>query len=149
MFTCQCQVFTINSKNGAYSTQDFIDCVWEGHLQIDHSYFELVNPFTRETFGKSLSILTAVKDSSRYFVVKIEQQGKQFFCGIGLLDRSDALELSQRMTNSISGGTQQNMTDKKVLTDLPTTDFSLKSNIVIKTTKKADNPATNEWVSFK
>ena len=141
-FSCQCQIFTINSKNGNYTTQDFMNCVWEGHLQIDKSYFQLVNPFTRETFGKSISILTPVKDSSRYFIVKLDQDGKQFFCGLGLLDRTDALELQQRMTNTLDS----EIVGKKELTDLPS-DFTLKSNIVINKPQKEDKTSSN-WVTF-
>eukprot|EP00835_Amoeboradix_gromovi_P000525 NODE_18_length_40692_cov_0.469183.p18 type:complete len:149 gc:universal NODE_18_length_40692_cov_0.469183:12142-11696(-) len=148
MFTCKCQIFTINSKNGAYSTQDFLDCVWEGHLQIENNYFELVNPYTRETYGRSMSILTSVKDSSRYFIVKLDQQGKQFFCGLGLLDRGDAMELQQRMSK-ITGTVNSAplSSDLGKLSDLPT-DFTLKSNIIIKKKDKGEEQPSKEWVTF-
>ena len=146
MFSCQCQIFTITLKNGAYTTQDFLDCVWEGYLQIDNTYFELINPFSREKFGKSMSILTPVKDSSRYFVVKIEQQGKQFFCGIGLLDRSDALELQERVSNVKYSDSKA---EKVELSDLPQTEYAIKSTIVVKNTPKAETKSEQKgWIQF-
>eukprot|EP00834_Sanchytrium_tribonematis_P001088 NODE_23_length_42016_cov_0.755803.p26 type:complete len:148 gc:universal NODE_23_length_42016_cov_0.755803:9748-9305(-) len=147
MLVCPVQIFTINIKNGnyAYSTQDFIDCVWEGTLQIEKSYFELVNQYTREIYGKSASILTPVKDSSRYFVVKLEQGGKQFFCGIGLADRSDAIELQQRMSGVSNNVVAPNK--EKDIADLPDGNFQLKSTIVINKGASKSNDGKG-WVSF-
>jgi adaptin ear-binding coat-associated protein 1/2 len=51
--------------------------------------------FAKTTYDPEKPCIDAVLDSSRYFVVRVEDDGKKAYIGLGFLERSDSFDFSQ------------------------------------------------------
>jgi hypothetical protein len=52
--------------------------------------------FAKADYNPLKPSLEAVLDSSRYFVVRIEDSGKKAYIGMGFAERSDSFDFSER-----------------------------------------------------
>ena len=50
--------------------------------------------FVKTPFDPSKPAIEAVLDSSRYFVVRVEEAGKKAFIGLGFAERTDSFDFS-------------------------------------------------------
>eukprot|EP01108_Squamamoeba_japonica_P001291 TRINITY_DN152_c0_g1_i1.p1 TRINITY_DN152_c0_g1~~TRINITY_DN152_c0_g1_i1.p1 ORF type:complete len:235 (-),score=89.67 TRINITY_DN152_c0_g1_i1:98-802(-) len=75
--------------------------LWQGRLKViskgDDCFVQLIDTSTGELFAVCPVDDTAVEpvsDSSRYFVLRIESQGKHAFIGIGFAERNEAFDFN-------------------------------------------------------
>ena len=54
--------------------------------------------FAKALYDPSRPSVEAVLDSSRYFVVRIEDNGRKAYLGMGFAERSDSFDFSESMT---------------------------------------------------
>jgi len=59
-------------------------------------FLKLLSPaFARALYDPSRPSVEAVLDSSRYFVVRIEDGGRKAYVGMGFAERSDSFDFSE------------------------------------------------------
>jgi hypothetical protein len=54
--------------------------------------------FAKTAYDPERPSVEAVLDSSRYFVVRVEDEGKKAYIGMGFLERSDSFDFSMYRT---------------------------------------------------
>ncbi|KAH8826865.1 adaptin ear-binding coat-associated protein 1 [Flagelloscypha sp. PMI_526] len=92
-----------NEGHRAGEWGDLADPLWKGRLRItekstgaamlleDNSTGEL---FARAEYDPARPSIEAVLDSSRYFVVRIENEGKKAYIGMGFAERGDSFDFN-------------------------------------------------------
>eukprot|EP01065_Artemidia_motanka_P004356 TRINITY_DN1207_c0_g1_i1.p1 TRINITY_DN1207_c0_g1~~TRINITY_DN1207_c0_g1_i1.p1 ORF type:complete len:508 (+),score=97.16 TRINITY_DN1207_c0_g1_i1:90-1526(+) len=139
-FECQgVKVFRLPTKQVAGG---HLAAHWEGNLlwtgtckvvvRGDQATVMLVDTASGELFGQApiplgteaTKILEPVADSRRYFVLRLEQQGRHAFVGLGFVERDDAFDFKVAITDHRRQSTQT-ATRAPVYTG-PKQDFSLK-----------------------
>jgi adaptin ear-binding coat-associated protein 1/2 len=58
--------------------------------------------FAKADYDPSRPSVEAVLDSSRYFVVRVEDAGKKAYIGLGFAERTDSFDFSQAISSSSS-----------------------------------------------
>ncbi|GJE87130.1 adaptin-ear-binding coat-associated protein [Phanerochaete sordida] len=93
-------------KNEGHRAQEWGDLgnpLWKGRLRIIERksgvaiQFEDVNTgelFAKAEYDPAKPSVEAVLDSSRYFVVRVEDGGKRAYIGMGFLERSDSFDFN-------------------------------------------------------
>ncbi|KAJ7972633.1 Adaptin ear-binding coat-associated protein 1 NECAP-1 protein [Quillaja saponaria] len=101
------------STSGGYKCGEWLqsDKIWSGRLRVvwckDRCEIRLEDPNTGELFaacfvypGQRESSVETVLDSSRYFVLKIEDgQGKHAFIGLGFAERNEAFDFNVALSD--------------------------------------------------
>ncbi|KAG0306658.1 Adaptin ear-binding coat-associated protein 2 [Dissophora globulifera] len=112
--------------------------LWRGRLRIiaqgSKCFIRLEDGKTGELFAvcsyeEDKNCVESVTDSSRYFVLKIEDQGRHAFIGLGFLDRSHAFDFNVALQDHFKHIRQEQKTaeQKKAGIEAPKVDFSLKA----------------------
>ncbi|KAI9491603.1 adaptin ear-binding coat-associated protein 1 [Zychaea mexicana] len=144
----ECFVYKIPPRTAArgYRASEWGDLgssfLWKGRLRIlakgDSCSIRLEDANTGELFAlcpynPATNSVEAVLDSSRYFVLKIEHEGRHAFIGMGFQERSDAFDFNVALQDF----TKQLQAEKKAAEraahadDLPKKDYSLKEGQTI------------------
>ncbi|KAF9428765.1 Adaptin ear-binding coat-associated protein 2 [Podila epigama] len=110
--------------------------LWRGRLRIiaqgKKCFIRLEDGKTGELFAvcpyeENKGCVEAVKDSSRYFVVRIEDQGRHAFLGLGFLDRSHAFDFNVALQDHFKHiAAERAAEQRKAGAQQPKLDFSLK-----------------------
>ncbi|GJJ77890.1 adaptin ear-binding coat-associated protein 1/2 [Entomortierella parvispora] len=119
--------------------------LWSGRLRIiavgKKCFIRLEDGKTGELFAscpyeENKGCVEPVTDSSRYFVVRIEDQGRHAFLGLGFLDRSHAFDFNVALQDHFKhlAAEQKAAEQKKLGTQQPKMDFSLKEGQTINLT---------------
>ena len=58
--------------------------------------------FAKADYDPAKPCVEAVLDSSRYFVVRVEDNGRRAYIGMGFLERSDSFDFSTSLTRLAS-----------------------------------------------
>ncbi|KAI8989738.1 hypothetical protein BD414DRAFT_459843 [Trametes punicea] len=92
-----------NEGHRAQEWGDLADPLWKGRLRIIERSSGVViqfeDPTTGEFFAKAdydpaKPSVEAVLDSSRYFVVRVEDNGRRAYIGMGFLERTDSFDFN-------------------------------------------------------
>ncbi|KAF9335331.1 Adaptin ear-binding coat-associated protein 2 [Podila minutissima] len=111
--------------------------LWRGRLRIiaqgKKCFIRLEDGTTGELFAvcpyeENKGCVESVTDSSRYFVVRIEDQGRHAFLGLGFLDRSQAFDFNVALQDHFKhiAAEERSAEQKKAGVQQPKLDFSLK-----------------------
>ncbi|KAF9100024.1 Adaptin ear-binding coat-associated protein 2 [Mortierella sp. AD031] len=111
--------------------------LWRGRLRIiaqgKKCFIRLEDGQTGELFAvcpyeENKGCVESVTDSSRYFVVRIEDQGRHAFIGLGFLDRSHAFDFNVALQDHFKhlAAEERSAEQKKAGVQQPKLDFSLK-----------------------
>jgi len=127
-----------NAAGYKASEWDLQTPLWTGSLVItakkNDLYIRLLNPNNREVFaecklkqGGVSGIVEAVLDSSRYFVLRVENNQRTAFIGLGYNDRNDASEFNITLHDFQRRLDQEVQAEKmkKDFEEKPKADFSL------------------------
>ncbi|CDS09945.1 hypothetical protein LRAMOSA02622 [Lichtheimia ramosa] len=168
----ECFVYRIPPRTAArgYRAAEWGDLgssyLWKGRLRIitkgESCSIRLEDANTGELFAlcpysTTGNAVEAVLDSSRYFVLKIEHEGRHAFIGMGFQERSDAFDFNVALQDFAKQirAEKQAAERAKQAEQLPKKDYSLKEgqtisisigNVGAKRTnrpKPASNPATS------
>ncbi|KAI8141866.1 hypothetical protein BJV82DRAFT_617829 [Fennellomyces sp. T-0311] len=144
----ECFVYKIPPRSAArgYRASEWGDLgssfLWKGRLRImakgESCSIRLEDTNSGELFAlcpynPSTNSVEPVLDSSRYFVLKIEHEGRHAFIGMGFQERSDAFDFNVALQDF----TKQLQAEKKAAEraahaeDLPKKDYSLKEGQTI------------------
>ncbi|KAI8340899.1 hypothetical protein BC941DRAFT_418535 [Chlamydoabsidia padenii] len=144
----ECFVYKIPPRTAArgYRASEWGDLgssyLWKGRLRVmskgQTCFIRLEDNETGEVFAVSpydpnSNSVEAVLDSSRYFVLKIENEGRHAFIGMGFQERSDAFDFNvalQDFTKQINAEKQSEQRAKEV-DNTPKKDYSLKEGQTI------------------
>ncbi|CAO3590528.1 unnamed protein product [Absidia cylindrospora] len=139
--------------------------LWKGRLRVmskgQSCFIRLEDNETGETFAvcpydPNSNSVEAVLDSSRYFVLKIENDGRHAFVGMGFQERGDAFDFNvalQDFTKQIIAEKQSENRAKHV-DDTPKKDYSLKEGQTINISignvgkRSRNRPTENTQSSF-
>jgi len=152
-----------NEGHRANEWGDLANPMWKGRLRIIEKsagvsiLFE--DPQTGELFAKadynpSKPSVDAVLDSSRYFVIRVEDNGRKAYIGLGFAERTDSFDFNvalqdytKRYKASLNPSTNSEDTPSPHLPTGPKKDYSLKEGqtftIAIPGRKKASDLSTN------
>ncbi|KAF9958965.1 Adaptin ear-binding coat-associated protein 2 [Mortierella alpina] len=138
----ECYVYKVPplASSRGHRAQDWGDVdepLWRGRLRIiaqgKKCFIRLEDGQTGELFAvcpyeENKGCVESVTDSSRYFVVKIEDQGRHAFLGLGFLDRSHAFDFNVALQDHFKqlAAEQKSEEQKKAGIQQPKLDFSLK-----------------------
>ncbi|CAO3622265.1 unnamed protein product [Cunninghamella blakesleeana] len=144
----ECFVYKIPARTVAkgYRAAEWGDLassyLWKGRLRImskgQKCFIRLEDNQTGELFAvcpydSSSNSVEAVLDSSRYFVLKIENEGRHAFIGMGFQERSDAFDFNvalQDFTKQINAEKRSEQMAKEP-DNTPKKDYSLKEGQTI------------------
>ncbi|RKP39073.1 adaptin ear-binding coat-associated protein 1 NECAP-1 [Dimargaris cristalligena] len=113
--------------------------LWEGRLRVlassTHCTIRLEDSKTGELFAechydKQGVAVEPVLDSSRYFVIKVQNQDQHAFIGLGFQDRSEAFDFNVVLQDYRKQGQADEQLTKEVDTK-PKVDYSLKEGQTI------------------
>eukprot|EP01062_Namystynia_karyoxenos_P077179 TRINITY_DN7718_c0_g4_i1.p1 TRINITY_DN7718_c0_g4~~TRINITY_DN7718_c0_g4_i1.p1 ORF type:complete len:495 (+),score=108.86 TRINITY_DN7718_c0_g4_i1:111-1487(+) len=157
-FSCQnVKVFRLPTMKhaGGHRASDWQqNLIWTGLCKViitgTQATVRLEDPVTGELFGQApvpvssdaSRVIEPAVDSSRYFVLRLEDQGRHAFVGLGFEEREDAFDFKVALTDH-KKQTQQAQTNAPVYTG-PKQDLSLKEgeritvNLGGKVKKQAD-----------
>ncbi|KAI8090054.1 adaptin ear-binding coat-associated protein 1 [Halteromyces radiatus] len=166
----ECFVYKIPPRTAArgYRASEWGDLatsfLWKGRLRImskgQACFIRLEDNESGEVFAvcpydPASNSVEAVLDSSRYFVLKIENEGRHAFIGMGFQERSDAFDFNvalQDFTKQINAEKQSERRAKEV-DNTPKKDYSLKDGQTINIsignvgkrsrTRPSENPSSN------
>ncbi|KAI9144131.1 hypothetical protein BKA69DRAFT_1164299 [Paraphysoderma sedebokerense] len=130
--------------------------LWQGRLKVtaqgDKCFVKLEDPNTGELFAlcnynPDNNSVEPVLDSSRYFVLRIEDKGRHAYVGLGFAERNDAFDFNVALQDHVKHVKAQKE-PKKALDPGPKLDLSLKEGETIsinigKIAKKPVKPSTN------
>ncbi|KAF9898180.1 Adaptin ear-binding coat-associated protein 2 [Lobosporangium transversale] len=138
----ECYVYKIPplSSSRGYKAQEWNlegDPLWKGRLRIitqgKKCFIRLEDGKTGELFAtcpyeENKGCVESVTDSSRYFVLRIEDQGRHAFIGLGFLDRSEAFDFNVALQDHFKQLRAEEKAEelKKSGAQQPRLDFSLK-----------------------
>ncbi|KAI1307688.1 Adaptin ear-binding coat-associated protein 2 [Mortierella claussenii] len=116
---------------------DVDEPLWRGRLRIiaqgKKCFIRLEDGRTGELFAtcpyeENKGCVESVTDSSRYFVLRIEDQGRHAFIGLGFLDRSHAFDFNVTLQDHFKHLRAEEKSEemKKAGVQQPKLDFSLK-----------------------
>ncbi|KAF9013947.1 hypothetical protein BDQ17DRAFT_1341784 [Cyathus striatus] len=103
---CEANVYKIpplkaNEGHRANEWGDLANPLWKGRLRILENsqgaklqFQDAQTVFAEATYDPSRPSVEAVLDSSRYFVVRVEDSGKKAYIGMGFADRSDSFDFN-------------------------------------------------------
>ncbi|KXN74433.1 DUF1681-domain-containing protein [Conidiobolus coronatus NRRL 28638] len=146
-------------KAGEWGTENFL---WQGRLRIisqgDSCWIRLEDGNSGELFAScpytSQNCVEPVLDSSRYFVIRVEDQGRHAFLGLGFQDRSEAFDFNVALQDFLKHKDQANVKNKQKEPE-QIIDYSLKEGETInlslggKFKKKEKAPtSSNDEASF-
>jgi len=134
---------TSNAGYRAEGWGDLSNPLWKGRMRILESSkcaIRLEDPSSGDVFAQSPYDVTGtsvepVLDSSRYFVLRVEDNGKKAYIGIGFVERTDAFDFNvalqdytKRQKASLNQDSASESNAPKVSPHLPVVrkDFSLK-----------------------
>ncbi|EPQ57911.1 adaptin ear-binding coat-associated protein 1 NECAP-1 [Gloeophyllum trabeum ATCC 11539] len=147
-------------KNEGHRANDWGDLanpLWKGRLRIVEKgdgvmmYFEDPQTvFAKTKYDPLKPPVDAVLDSSRYFVIRVEDEGKKAYIGMGFAERTDSFDFSQRYKaklNPPSPTTEDPFSSPAAPTG-PKKDYSLKEgqtfSINIPGRNRANNASSGE-----
>lgn len=119
------------------------DYIWRGRIQIvgqgKNMAIKLLDSDNGKLFarcdipnGELDKFVSRTIDSSRFFVLKISNQGKHVFIGIGFEERNDAFDFNATMTDFTTFVDREEKGDKESLIQALSEDLSLKEGQKIK-----------------
>eukprot|EP00727_Mastigamoeba_balamuthi_P006167 m51a1_g217 hypothetical protein (216) ;mRNA; f:37472-38566 len=136
----QCFVYRINphAASGGYKAGDWADSdfIWSGRLVIvergDMCVIKLINKDNGDTFAEcpvSPGAVEPVTDSSRYFVLRIEDKrnGRHAFIGMGFQERNEAFDFNATLQDHARRAQDAKDLEKRraELASQPTKDYSI------------------------
>ncbi|CAG8472396.1 1320_t:CDS:2 [Paraglomus brasilianum] len=146
----ECLVYRIPPRTSSrgYRAQEWGDAgtfLWKGRLRVfakgNKCFIRLEDSTTGELFAECLhdpatNSVEPVLDSSRYFVLRIEDKGRHAFIGIGFQERSEAFDFQVALQDHVKHVKVENETKERVEKEkegaaLPKMDFSLKEGETI------------------
>ncbi|KAF8935188.1 Adaptin ear-binding coat-associated protein 2 [Dissophora ornata] len=138
----ECYVYKVPplSSSRGHKAADWGDVdepLWRGRLRIiaqgKKCFIRLEDGKTGDLFAvcpyeENKGCIESVTDSSRYFVLKIEDQGRHAFIGLGFLDRSHAFDFNVALQDHFKHlrAEEKSAELKKAGAEQPKHDFSLK-----------------------
>ncbi|CAO3671345.1 unnamed protein product [Rhizopus microsporus] len=165
LIICECFVYKIPPRTAArgYRAAEWGDLatsfLWKGRLRIvskgrkceirleDSSNGELFAMCPYEIHSNSVE---AVLDSSRYFVLKIENEGRHAFIGMGFQERSDAFDFNVTLQDFVKQLRAEKEAAERTVDTTPKKDYGLKEGQTINITignlgvkRSKPRPATN------
>ena len=66
-------------------------------LFLSHNGIISITVFAKTQYNPERPSVEAVLDSSRYFVVRVEDEGKKAYIGMGFAERTDSFDFSERI----------------------------------------------------
>lgn len=113
------------------------DYIWRGRIQIvgqgKNMAIKLLDSDNGKLFarcdipnGEYDKFVSRTVDSSRYFVLKIANQGRHVFIGIGFAERNDAFDFNVGMTDFNTNSVREEESNQKNLIKAPEKDLSIK-----------------------
>ncbi|CEG63326.1 hypothetical protein RMATCC62417_00489 [Rhizopus microsporus] len=161
----ECFVYKIPPRTAArgYRAAEWGDLatsfLWKGRLRVvskgrkceirleDSSSGELFAMCPYEIHSNSVE---AVLDSSRYFVLKIENEGRHAFIGMGFQERSDAFDFNVTLQDFVKQLRAEKEAAERTVDTTPKKDYGLKEGQTINITignlgvkRSKPRPATN------
>lgn len=129
------QIPPASSAQG-HKADEWKNCIWRGRIQIKgrgkHLAVELLDPTSGDLFarcdipnGEHEKFVQRTVDSSRYFVLKISNQNRHTFIGIGFEDRNDAFDFNCQLAD-FKHTFVENAAQQAPKPDVPARDLSLK-----------------------
>ncbi|CAG8710955.1 2603_t:CDS:2, partial [Ambispora leptoticha] len=109
----ECFVYKLPPRNSSKEAEEWGDLqayLWKGRLRIivigEKCFIRLEDGTTGELFAEcpydpNSNSVEPVRDSSRYFVLRVEDKGRHAFIGMGFLERSDAFDFQVALQDHI------------------------------------------------
>lgn len=130
------------SSSSGHKADDWKDCIWRGSCRIvgkgKDVYIKMIDPSTGNLFaqctipdGEHDKYVDRVKDSSRYFVLKITNGARHAFIGLGFEDRNDAFDFNCTLSDFKTTWVDRQAPQESKST-APAKDLSLKEGQKIK-----------------
>lgn len=131
------QIPPASSAQG-HKADDWKNCIWRGRVQLvgrgKHMAIKLLDSTSGQLFarcdipnGEHDKFVNRTVDSSRYFVLKISNQGRHTFIGIGFEDRNDAFDFNCGMVDfKTTFVEREDANNQKSMIAAPAKDLSLK-----------------------
>ncbi|KAJ1925248.1 hypothetical protein IWQ60_001981 [Tieghemiomyces parasiticus] len=139
----ECYVYKLppRTRTAGYRAADWNveEPLWKGRLRVmastEKCVIRLEDNQTGELFAacnydKTGSSVEPVLDSSRYFVLKIEDEaGRHAYIGLGFLDRTESFDFNVALQDFKRQGTNEE--EEKAKVEAPKVDYSLKEGQTI------------------
>lgn len=137
----ECYVYKIpplaSSQGHKAKDWDVEEPLWKGRLRVisqgKKCFIRLEDGRTGELFAvcpyeENKGCVESVTDSSRYFVLKIEDQGRHAFIGLGFLDRSQSFDFNVALQDHFKHIRAEEEAEerKRTSAEQPRLDFSLR-----------------------
>ncbi|CAG8546729.1 957_t:CDS:2 [Diversispora eburnea] len=125
----ECYVYKLPPRASTAEWGDMEAFLWKGRLRI-MSIGEL---FAQCLYDPETNSVEPVRDSSRYFVLRIEDSGRHAFIGMGFQERSEAFDFQVTLQDHIKHikAEKEAAENAKVAESKPKKDYSLKEGETI------------------